>query len=291
MPLIITGTTIVTISGMALLYILQCDILYPSNWPTGSRKFVSKPSEYGIPYSEVKLYTEDKVRLRAFVCKRPIDREAKKRPTVIMFHGNGGNMGHRLPIAEKFYKDFKCNVILLSYRGYGRSEGTPKEKGLCIDAQTVLNYVLKHEIFKYSKIIIYGQSLGGAVAIDLVSKNESKVSALIIENTFLNIPKLIPYIIPQLRYFTFLCSQIWPSEKSIKKIKFIPILFLSGAKDEIIPQQHMKKLFELSQTSSGKEWREFSNGNHNDTTFQPGYFQYIGRFIKQYVDLDGSERN
>ena len=75
-----------TISGMALLYILQCDMLYPSNWPIGSRKFVSKPSEHGIPYSEVILVTKDNVRLRSFVCKQPIDREAKKRPTVIMFH-------------------------------------------------------------------------------------------------------------------------------------------------------------------------------------------------------------
>ena len=89
MPLIITGTTI-AISGMALLYIriLQRDMHYPSNWPTGSRRFVLKPSERGIPYSEVTLTTEDNVRLRSFVCKRPIDREAKKRPTVIMFHAS-----------------------------------------------------------------------------------------------------------------------------------------------------------------------------------------------------------
>ncbi|GBC08978.1 hypothetical protein RclHR1_08520004 [Rhizophagus clarus] len=275
-----------TISGMALLYMLQRELLYPSNWPTGSRKFVSKPSEYGIPYSEIKLYTEDNVRLRAFVCKQPIDREAKKRPTVIMFHGNGGNMGHRLPIAKIFYTELKYNVILLSYRGYGRSEGKPAEKGLRIDAQTVLDYVSKHEIFKDSKIIIYGQSLGGAVAIDLVSKNESKVSALIVENTFLSIPKLIPHLIPILRYFSFLCWQNWPSEKSIQNIKFIPILFLSGTKDEIIPQDHMKGLFELTNTSSGKEWIEFSNGNHNNTISQPGYYQYIRKFVKQYVDLD-----
>lgn len=288
MPLIITGTTTIAISGMVLLYVdmLQCDMIYPSNWPNGSRRFIQKPSEYGIPYSEVTMVTEDSVRLRAFICKRPIDREARKRPTILMFHGNGGNMGHRLPIAERFYNEFKCNVVLLSYRGYGRSEGTPTEKGLRIDAQTALNYVLKHEIFKDTKIVVYGQSLGGAVAIDLVSKNESKVNALIIENTFLSIPKLVPHILPLLQYLTFMCSQIWPSDKSIKKIKFIPILFLSGTRDEVIPQQHMKKLFELSQTSGGKEWREFLYGSHNETIFQPGYFQFVGKFLKKHVDLD-----
>ncbi|CAG8852274.1 10209_t:CDS:1, partial [Racocetra persica] len=94
-------------------------------------------------------------------------------------------------------------------------------------------------------------------------------------------PKLVPDIVPQLRYLTFLCFQFWPSDKAIKKIKKTPILFLSGTKDEIIPQQHMKSLYELAQPVGGKEWTEFSNGMHNDTTLQPGYYQYIGWFIRK----------
>ncbi|CAG8509344.1 2010_t:CDS:2 [Dentiscutata heterogama] len=285
MPLFITGTTL-AIGGIVLLYTIQFDMLYPSNWPTGSRKFVARPSKYGIPYSEVTISTKDKVRLKAFVCKRPIDQEARKRPTILMFHGNGGNMGHQLPIAERFYKDFKCNVVMLSYRGYGRSEGTPSEKGLRIDAQAALDYIKKNEVFKDTKLIIYGQSLGGAVAIDLVSRYEEQVDALIIENTFLSVPKLVPHLVPQLRYLTFLCIQFWSSDKSIKNIKQTPILFLSGSKDEIIPQQHMKSLYELAQPTGGKEWKEFSNGMHNDTTLQPGYFQYIGWFIKKNLSLN-----
>ncbi|CAG8791556.1 44550_t:CDS:2 [Gigaspora margarita] len=298
MPLFITGTTTLAIGGMVLLYTIQFDMLYPSNWPIGSRKFVARPSKYGIPYSEVTISTKDNVRLKAFVCKRPIDKEARKRPTILMFHvehmtantfglnvntktKNKISKGHQLPIAERFYKDFKCNVVMLSYRGYGRSEGTPSEKGLRIDAQAALDYIKKNEVFKDTKLIIYGQSLGGAVAIDLVSKNEEQVDALIIENTF-----LIPHLVPQLRYLTFLCIQIWPSDKSIKKIKQTPILFLSGTKDEIIPQQHMKSLYELAQPRGGKEWKEFSNGMHNDTILQPGYFQNIGWFIKRNVCLD-----
>ncbi|CAG8845549.1 25382_t:CDS:2, partial [Racocetra persica] len=70
---------------------------------------------------------------------------------------------------------------------YGRSEGTPTEKGLRIDAQAALNYIKKNEVFKDTKLIIYGQSLGGAVAIDLVSRYEEQIDALIIENTFLSV--------------------------------------------------------------------------------------------------------
>ncbi|CAG8601974.1 10054_t:CDS:2, partial [Scutellospora calospora] len=141
---------------------------------------------------------------------------------------------------------------------YGRSEGTPTEKGLRIDAQAALDYIKEDEVFKDTKLIIYGQSLGGAVAIDLVSRYEEQVDALIIENTFLSVPKLVPHLVPQLRYLTFLCFQIWPSDKSITKIKQTPILFLSGKKDEIIPQQHMKSLYELAKPTGGKEWKEFN---------------------------------
>lgn len=79
---------------------------------------------------------------------------------------------------------------MLSYRGYGKSEGTPNEKGLKIDAQTMLDFVREHEILKHTPLIAYGQSIGGAVAIDLVSRNEDSFSGLMIENTFLSLVKL-----------------------------------------------------------------------------------------------------
>ncbi|CAG8448849.1 17264_t:CDS:2, partial [Acaulospora morrowiae] len=241
---------------------------------------VPKPIEYGITYTNVILTTKDDIKIRAYVCKRPNEEEASKRPTILMFHGNAGNMGHRLPIAERFYKDFECNVVLLSYRGYGRSEGTPSEKGIRIDAQAVLDYIKQDYFLKDTKLIIYGQSFGGAVAIDLVSRNESKVSGLIIENTFLSIPRIIPHVAPKLRYFSFICSEIWPSDKNITKINHIPILFISGTKDEIIPLQHMRTLYELATTTGRKEWKEIIGGTHYDTVTKPGYFELIREFLK-----------
>ncbi|RGB31199.1 BEM46 family protein [Rhizophagus diaphanus] len=278
--LIIGGTTAIISGGIAILYSVQRNLIYTPNYPEGSRKHVPKPSEYGIPYTPVILITQDNVKIRIYVCKRHSDDEASSRPTVLVFHGNGGNMGHRLPIAERFFKDFKCNVVMVSYRGYGRSEGTPTENGLCLDAKAVLEYIRRDEILRYTKLIVYGQALGGAVAIDLIAKNEAKIDILILENTFLSIPKILPKIFPN---FNFLCSEIWPSEQNIKKIKTIPILFLSGKKDEIIPQYHMKTLFELARTSSGKEWIEFSDGSHLDTVLQPNYFQYVGQFLQKHI--------
>lgn len=80
---------------------------------------------------------------------------------------------------------------MLSYRGYGKSEGTPNEKGLRIDAQTMLDFVREHDILKDTPLIAYGQSIGGAVAIDLVSRNEDSFSGLMIENTFLSLVKTL----------------------------------------------------------------------------------------------------
>ncbi|CAG8488649.1 9313_t:CDS:2 [Diversispora eburnea] len=266
--------------GAKFLGSFQCNIIYLPNYPEGSRQEVSEPLDYGIPhYEDITLTTKDNVKIRIYVLQLGDNITARTRPTILLFHGNAGNMGHCLPIAKQFYKNFKCNVVMLSYRGYGLSEGTPSEKGLRIDAQTVLDYIDKHDIFRHTKVIVYGQSLGGAVAIDLVSKNEDKVAGLIVENTFLSIPKLLPHVIPQLRHFSFCCTQKWDSEKSIQLIKRIPVLFLSGDADKLIPQEHVKQLHDLVKTEGGKKLKQFPFGSHQDTVSQEGYFEEIAEFL------------
>ncbi|CAO3680721.1 unnamed protein product [Rhizopus stolonifer] len=177
----------IAVSLSILLYTYQCELLYASGFPTGSRTIVAKPSQYGLPDREVVLKTEDGYKIRAYVMIQRGEEVAIQSPTVVCFHAHTGNMGHRLPIAQVFYKKLGYNVVMLSYRGYGLSEGKPTEKGLKIDAQTVLGYIKQHSILKHTKLIAYGQSLGGSVAISLVSRNEEQFDALIIENTFLSV--------------------------------------------------------------------------------------------------------
>lgn len=148
-------------------------------------------------------------------------------------------------------------MLMLEYRGYGLSTGTPDEVGLTIDAQTGLDYIRQRSELRDTKILIYGQSLGGAVAINLVAKNQKDgdIKGLILENTFTSIKKLIPRFVPNTvmslwlytiltilssvfpaaKFITRMCHQYWPSEDILPKITEIPILFLSGLKDEIIP--------------------------------------------------------
>ena len=112
-----------------------------------------------------------------------------------MFHGNAGNIGHRVPIAKVLEENIGCNVLMLEYRGYGLSTGSPDEEGIKIDAQTALNYIRQQKETQGGKIVVFGQSLGGAVAIQLVAKNQDSgdIIGLVLENTFTSIREMIPW--------------------------------------------------------------------------------------------------
>ena len=153
-----------------------------------------RPPRFGISdFDELRIPTPDGETLSAFLI-RPSNKSLARNITVLMFHGNAGNIGHRVPIARVLEENLGCNVLMLEYRGYGLSSGTPNEEGLMIDAQTGLDYIRKREDTKGSKIVVYGQSLGGAVSIQLVARNQQDgdVVGLILENTFTSIRKLIP---------------------------------------------------------------------------------------------------
>lgn len=139
------------------------------------------------------MRTPDEVNLHTYLVRPPVSQKARS-VTILVFHGNAGNIGHRLPIAKILAEDLKCNVLFVEYRGYGLSSGEPNEKGLMIDAQTGLDYIRKRKELKDTRIVVYGQSLGGAVAISLVGQNQDAgdIAGLILENTFMSIRTLIP---------------------------------------------------------------------------------------------------
>jgi abhydrolase domain-containing protein 13 len=271
--------------GSGLLYFKQNELIYPRSFPAGSRTDVPTPSQFGISNAEsIDLPTTDGETLHAYIL-RPSNTSLSKNITILLFHGNAGNIGHRLPIAKVLASSLGCNVLMLEYRGYGKSTGTPDEDGLTIDAQTALDYVRQRSDLKDSKLVIYGQSLGGAVAIKLVAENQhdGDIAGVILENTFVSIRKLIPIAFPPAKYLARLCHQFWASEETLPKITAkIPMLFLSGLKDEIVPAAMMRTLFEICSVET-KIWRTFENGSHNATVAEPGYFDAIWEFLVQEV--------
>ncbi|SMQ52298.1 unnamed protein product [Zymoseptoria tritici ST99CH_3D1] len=277
------STAFVSLGGGALYY-FQNEIIYPRNLPPGARKEVPQPGQFGIEDAEVlSIPTPDGETLSGFLVRPP--NKSQARPiTILSFHGNAGNVGHRLPIAKVLAHDLQCTTLMLEYRGYGLSTGNPSEKGLRIDAQTGLDYIRNRDDLKSSNVVIYGQSLGGAVAIDLVTQNKGKgdIKGLILENTFLSITKMIPKAIPIAKYLTPLCHEYWRSEDVISEITDIPILFLSGLQDEIVPPSHMKELFKLCRSPT-VVWKELPNGDHNNSVAEPGYFSHIEDFVQRHI--------
>lgn len=307
---VVGGVVVVgLVSTAGLLFRYQTSLIYPSSFPAGSKAEVTTPDEYDVAYVEEQIVTPDGEKLRLFVmlqgyqlaAKNAVVRKstlqqtgevrtecvdetlARSRPTVLFLHANAGNMGHRLPLAAVFYKRFRCNIVMLSYRGYGFSTGSPNERGIKIDTQSTLDYIRSHPALSSTVVVAYGQSIGGAVAVDLAARNPKSVHALVLENTFLSIPQLIPHVLPPVRPFAFLCREYWNTGEMITRLNpRVPILFLSGRQDELVPPSHMDTLYSRS-VAEHKTFKSFPDGTHNDTCVKPTYFDAISAFLLQHV--------
>jgi len=257
---------------------------------------VVTPDLYRLPYELVELTTVDNVRLTAYSIvqqARRIERfpgergpefiDPRQRPTILFFHGNSGNIGDRLPFAYHFYKKMSCNVFMLEYRGYGSSQGRPSEAGIQIDADTALHYIKSHPVLGQTKLCVYGESFGGAVAIDLASRRPAEIDALICANTFLSLRKVISQYYKRVSgILQMLNSEVWDCENKLSLVPTsVPMLFLSGLKDELVPPAHMRRLYEIAcrDGGEGKTWWTSAYGDHNNTFLEGTYWTAIQKFV------------
>lgn len=119
---------VLLVTLLGALYHYQDSLLYYPEQPESARVFVQLPSSVGLPYETIFLTTKDKVQISAYFIKQPNDR-ASSAPTLVYFHGNAGNIGHRLNNAQVLYRHCGFNILLVEYRGYGKSQGSPSESG------------------------------------------------------------------------------------------------------------------------------------------------------------------
>ncbi|KAG7802052.1 hypothetical protein KL944_002429 [Ogataea haglerorum] len=151
----VIGST-VAVAALLGIYSYQNSIIYPSGL-NGARDHVDTPAEYGLTYEDLTLRTKDGETLRGYLLlhdKNSIDYTNK---TVMILSPNAGNIGHFLPVVKYIYEQLRYNVLIYSYRGYGKSTGTPSEKGLKIDADTVMEYVASHTQLAESSLVLYGR--------------------------------------------------------------------------------------------------------------------------------------
>ncbi|KAK3542828.1 hypothetical protein QTP70_004636 [Hemibagrus guttatus] len=268
-------------SVAGILYKFQDVLLYFPDQPSSSRLYVPMPT--GIPNENVYIRTKDGVRLNLILLRYTGENPALV-PTILYFHGNAGNIGHRVPNALLMLVNLKANVVLVDYRGYGKSDGEPSEEGLYQDAEATLDYVMSRPDIDKTKIILFGRSLGGAVAIRLASANPHRVAAIMVENTFLSIPHMASTL------FSFLPMRylpLWCYKNKFLSYRYValcrmPSLFISGLSDQLIPPVMMKQLYELSPART-KRLGIFPEGTHNDTWQCQGYFAALEQFIKELL--------
>lgn len=187
---------------LGIFYHAQDNLLYHPQQPPHSRVFIPVPSMHGLPYESVNVRTTENATLHMFWI-RHAGEKGRFVPTVIFLHGNAGNMGHRLHNAAGIYHKLQCNLLMVEYRGYGLSTGQPHERGLCADARAAIDYLFTRHDLDLQQIVLFGRSLGGAVAIDVSADPEyyQKLLCVILENTFTSIPEMaVELIHPSLRY-------------------------------------------------------------------------------------------
>lgn len=224
-------------------YIEKKSAYYPT------REIEALPSDWGLSYEDVKLKAADGIRLSSWFIP------ARNSKGVILFcHGNGGNISHRLEKIILFH-DLGLDVFIFDYRGYGLSAGGPSEKGLYLDTAAAYNYLTLVKKIDPEKIIVFGESLGSAMAVDLAVKKY--LSGLILEGAFSSAKDMGKKIYPYLPGFLYTVK--FDSFAKIKNIS-VPKLFFHSAGDEIAPYEFARKLFS---EAKGAEFVEIT-GSHNE---------------------------
>ena len=242
-------------------YIEKQSIFFPD------KELVIQPHRFLPSGQDIYFTTKDGIVLNGWFLKNK-----KARATVLFFHGNAGNVSHRLEKLLMFY-NMGLNVFIIDYRGYGQSEGVPSEKGLYRDAQAAYDYLMTREDVQDGRIIGYGESLGGAVVVDLAQNRE--LAVLVVDSAFPRVVDMANLIYPHIP--GFLLSTKMDSLNKIKTIN-IPKLFIHSFDDEIVPISLGKKLFDAAQEP--KVFLEIQ-GSHND-----GYRESKGAYdngIKNFL--------
>ncbi|XP_065339390.1 protein ABHD13 [Cloeon dipterum] len=271
-----------------ILYHAEDHLLFHPEQPSHSRVFVPVPSMFGLPYENLFIRSLDGTLLHMFFIRQQ-PQKATTAPTILFLHGNAGNMGHRLHNALGLYHQLGCNILLVDYRGYGMSQGSPSEEGLYLDAQAALYYLSSRKDINHNEIIVFGRSLGGAVAIDLVCRVDCapKIWCAIVENSFTSIPDMAHIllgsrIIKSLPLFCY--KNKFPSYDKAPCMAR-PALFISGLADTLVPPRMMTTLSQRC-GSIHKQLLCFETGSHNETWTCHGYYHAISTFLN-----DLRERN
>jgi hypothetical protein len=241
------------------VYFMQSRMLYLPGVP--GRTLSATPSDIGMDYQDVYIETTDGVTLHGWFIA------GRSSQVLLFFHGNAGNISHRLDSIRQF-QDLGLSVFIIDYRGYGQSEGRTTERGIYRDADAAFRYLIEDRGLVASDILIFGRSLGASVAARLAAQHQPL--ALIVESSFTSVPDIAQDLYPWLpaRWLSRLSHA---TRDYVREVQ-CPILVIHSRDDEIIPFRHGEEIY-----ASANEPRTLLaiRGTHNDAFIQDAR-DYIG---------------
>lgn len=231
------------------------------------------PFEPQISFEEVRIPTSDGETLSGwfFPQERP-------RATVLLFHGNAGHIGHRLPYASLFH-ELGYALLLVDYRGYGKSSGSPEIPLLPVDARAAWSFLKNHRGASSQRTVLVGESLGGAVAARLGA--EIQPAAVVLASTFLSLPEIARDHFPWLPWRLIFHREPLDTEAAIRSLR-CPVLIAHSPRDEIVPFRHAERLFALA--SDPKAFLTLDGGHNEGFLFsRPEWIEQLERFLKEHL--------
>ncbi len=233
---------------------------------------VASPDDAGVPFEELWLLAGDGVRINGWY----VPHHGSKQ-TLLWFHGNAGNIGNRVDLLSRLHRELKTNILIIDYRGYGKSEGEVSEEGTQRDARAAYDYLNKRSGTDPRGIILFGRSLGAAVAVDLAT--ELQFGGLILEAPFTSIREMARETFPWLPIGGMLKTR-YDSLAKIGKVR-LPLLIMHGDRDNIVPFKQGQRLYEIA--NEPKTFYTIPNAGHNDSYIVGGraYFHTLKQFIQK----------
>jgi hypothetical protein len=222
---------------------------------------------YGLAVEDAWFEAADGVRLHGWY--QP---HAKPKAVVLFCHGNAGNVTHRQDRFRQLHDRVEASVLVFDYRGFGRSEGTPTEKGVLLDARAARAWLAKRENIAEGDVVVMGESLGSAVAVDLAAEDGAR--ALVVESTFDSLPAVAAYHFPYAPVRWLMRTQLNSADK-IARYRG-PLLQAHGDSDSIVPLQFGQRLFAAA--NEPKEFILLEGHDHNDP-MPDSYYDRVAAFL------------
>jgi len=262
--------------GLAVVLWTQVEkrfVFFPSS------EVIYTPQRSGLEYEDVSRTSQDGLRLHGWFV--PGDSNV----TLLWFHGNGGNIGHRVDELGIIHDRLGVNLLIFDYRGYGKSEGKPSEQGTYLDARAALAHLQTRSDVDPDKIVYFGRSLGAAVAVELATVQPPM--AMVLVSPFASIADMARISLRNLP-IQWLVRDRYDSTARISEIR-CPLLVLHGDQDETVPIAQGKKLFDAA--SPPKLFQALPGAGHNDTHLVAGsgYWEALEGFLASLPANQASE--